>query len=250
MKWFIGTSGWSYEHWRGIFYPDDLKSKDWLSFYTQHFSTVEVNSTFYHMPNPATLDNWRKNTPDNFVFTLKMNRWVTHRKKLEDVGYPLNQFCGTARRLEHKLGCILHQIPPSMTKDIPLLASYLTLLPKEVRHAIEFRHESWSDEETFDLLHSEGVAYCIISAPKLEAHIRATAPFAYIRMHGQGGWYASRYSDNDLKEWAGSIVKLARQGCYGYVYFNNDYGGYAVENALTLRKQLDHPSRRHVLTAV
>lgn len=249
MKWLIGTSGWSYEHWKGIFYPEEVTSRDWLAFYTQHFSTVEVNSTFYHMPKPSTLDNWRKKTPDEFVFTLKMNRWVTHRKKLEAVEPLLNRFLDSARHLEGKLGCILHQIPPSMKKNIPLLASYLKQLSKEMRHAVEFRHESWSDEETFGVLRSEGVAYCMISAPELQAHTRATASFAYIRMHGQGGWYASRYSDDDLKKWAESIATLAREGREGYVYFNNDYGGYAIENALTLRKQLDHPSRRHLLTA-
>ncbi len=250
MKWWIGTSGWSYEHWQGVFYPDGLKSKDWLSFYVQAFSTVEVNSTFYHMPKSKTMESWRDQTPDDFVFGLKMNRWITHRKKLQDVSFLLTQFLDTARRLEHKLGVILHQIPPSVKKNIPLLASYLKLLPKEVKHAVEFRDESWSDDETFELLRSEGVAYCIISAPELKTHIRATAPFAYVRMHGKGGWYASCYSDDELKEWAREIARLASDRCEGYVYFNNDYAGYAVQNALTLREQLRSSSRRQIVSAV
>ncbi len=244
MKWLIGTSGWSYDHWQGVFYPDDLKRKDWLSFYTQTFSTVEVNSTFYHMPLEKTMDSWRDSTPDDFVFTLKMNRLVTHRKKLKDVSPLLKQFFDRARRLEHKLGVVLHQVPPSMKNDIPLLASFLKLLPKDIKHAVEFRNESWSDDETFALLRSEGVAYCIVSAPELKTHLQATAPFAYVRMHGEGGWYTTCYSDRQLKEWARNIVELAREGCDGFVYFNNDYAGYAVQNAITLRYHLSRLSGR------
>jgi len=238
MNWLIGTSGWSYEHWRGVFYPEELRNKDWLSFYTQTFSTVEVNSTFYHVPQDKTMDAWRDNTPEDFVFSLKMNRLITHHKKLKGVNGLLKQFLDKAARLGDKLGVVLHQIPPSVAKDVPLLAAYIKLLPKEMRHAVEFRHESWSDEETFTLLESEGVAYCIISAPDLATHLRATAPFAYIRMHGQGGWYASCYGDADLKKWALEIRKLAKEKRDGYVYFNNDYRGYAVQNALTLRNML------------
>jgi len=194
------------------------------------------------------MDSWRDNTPRDFVFTLKMNRLVTHQKKLNGVNGLLAQFFDRARRLEEKLGVILHQLPPSVRKDLPLLSFYLELLPREMKHAVEFRHESWSCDETFDLLRSQGVAYCIISAPKLETHIRTTAPFAYIRMHGKGGWYASCYSEGELKGWSQEIVKLAKEGCDGYVYFNNDYGAYAAHNAFTLRRQLDHPSRRHILS--
>lgn len=244
MNWLIGTSGWSYEHWRGVFYPEDLKNKDWLSFYTQTFSTVEVNSTFYHMPQEKTVDAWRDSTPDNFVFSLKMNRLVTHQKRLRGVNFLVKQFLDAASRLEHKLGVVLHQIPPSIGKDIPLLASFLKLLPKEMKHAVEFRDESWSDDETFELLRSENVAYCIVSAPQLETHFRATAPFAYIRMHGAGGWYATRYTHKQLSEWARKIMELARNGCDGYVYFNNDYAGYAVQNAITLRELLNKMGRR------
>ena len=248
MRWLIGTSGWSYKHWQGVFYPEGLKSKDWLSFYTKTFSTVEVNSTFYRTPQEKTMDGWREKSPDNFVFTLKMNRFITHRKKLQSVETLLKQFFDRARRLGNKLGVILHQLPPSLKKDIPLLASYLKLLPGEMKHAVEFRDESWSDHETFDLLGSEGIAYCIVSSPNLKAHIRATAPFAYIRMHGAGGWYASCYGDRELQVWAKHIVKLAKQDCDGYIYFNNDYAGYAVQNALTLGEQLRHPSRHHILS--
>jgi uncharacterized protein YecE (DUF72 family) len=248
MTWLIGTSGWSYKHWQGIFYPDDLKSRDWFSFYAKSFSTVEVNSTFYHMPRDTTLDNWREKSPDRFVFTLKMNRLITHRKKLDGVDDLLTVFSDKARRLEAKLGVILHQLPPSMQKNIPLLSSYLDLLPADMKHAVEFRHESWSDDETFDVLAAREIAYCIISSPSLKTHIRATAPFAYIRMHGTGGWYASCYSEEELRDWSRQIVELAKNGCDGYVYFNNDYSGFAVQNAMTLRKLLTHPSRRDILS--
>jgi uncharacterized protein YecE (DUF72 family) len=248
MKWLIGTSGWSYNHWREVFYPKGLKNKDWLSFYARTFSTVEVNSSFYHMPRETTMDSWRDNSPDHFVFALKMNRLVTHRRKLQGVTTLLKQFFDRARRLEEKLGVILHQLPPSMKKDLPLLSSYLELLPREMKHAVEFRHESWSDEETFDLLRSRGMAYCIVSSPSLKAHVRATASFAYIRMHGEGGWYASCYSDRELQDWSKHVVRLASEGCNGYVYFNNDYAGYAVQNAMTIRRHLSHRSRRHILS--
>lgn len=248
MKWLIGTSGWSYKHWQGIFYPEGLKSRDWFSFYAKSFTTVEVNSTFYHIPQEKTMDGWRDKSPEDFVFTLKMNRMVTHRKKLGGVEALLKLFFDRARRLGEKLGVILHQLPPSMKKDIPLLASYLQLLPGEMKHAVEFRHESWSDDETFGLLRSKGVAYCVVSSPSLKAHVQATAPFAYIRMHGPSGWYASCYSDVELREWSKHIVRLAKEGCDGYIYFNNDYAGFAVQNALTLRKQLGHPSRHRIVS--
>jgi len=196
------------------------------------------------------MDGWREKSPDGFIFTLKMNRFVTHRKKLDGVEILLNQFFDRARRLGEKLGVILHQLPPSMKKDIPLLASYLQLLPGEMKHAVEFRHESWSDDETFHLLRSKGIAYCVVSSPSLKAHVRATAPFAYIRMHGPSGWYASCYSDEELREWSRHIVGLAKEGCDGYVYFNNDYAGFAVQNALTLRGNLRHRSRNHILSVV
>ncbi len=239
-EWRIGTSGWSYEHWKGIFYPEDLPKSRWFQFYTENFDTVEINYTFYSMPKQNTLEKWYDITPENFCFVLKMNKFITHRKKLKEVAKESKRFFDLARILKAKLGPILHQLPPSMKFDnsFDLVEKYLEILPHDMMHTIEFRHDSWIRDETFDLLKEHGAAYCILSAPELKTHIKKTAPFSYVRFHGASGWYSHDYSDEELSRWAREIGKLRKAGTKGYAYFNNDFEACAVRNAAYLRSKL------------
>jgi len=230
----IGTSGWSYAHWFGRYYPSDLPRSEMLSFYAQELNTVEVNASFYRLPFEGMIKGWYRKTPADFKFSLKGPRKVTHLLNLVDCEEDIKVFLDRVRGLNEKLGVILYQIPPSLKKDIPRLAKFLDQLPKDLRYTIEFRDDSWSDEETFELLKNKGVAYCIISAPHLACHIKATADFVYIRMHGITHWYRYHYSYDDLKFWAGEIRKFIDQGLDVYCYFNNDFEAYAIKNAKEL----------------
>jgi len=210
---YIGTSGWSYGHWRGIFYPEDMKSRDYFSFYARHFRTVEINSTFYHMPRKTTIIKWRDSAPSGFRFTFKVNRQITHYRKLQDVDELLSQFIDTVKEAEKTLGALLYQLPPSLKYAPDLLRDFLTLLPKEgFEHVIEFRHNSWVRDDVFSLLEEFGVIYCIVSAPRLECVLKATAPAVYVRFHGADAWYRYDYSDEELAWWADKIAEFRKKG--------------------------------------
>ena len=239
-EWRIGTSGWSYDHWKGTFYPEDLPRSKWFQYYTEHFDSVEINYTFYSMPKEKTLTKWYDSAPDDFCFALKMNRFITHRKKLNNVEDACKRFFDLARILKEKLGVILHQLPPSMKPDnsFDLVEAYVNILPKDIRHAIEFRHDSWISDRVFNVLSEQDVAYCIVSAPGLRTHIKSTAPFSYIRFHGIDDWYSYDYSDKDINWWAQQISKLRKKGKAGYAYFNNDFEACAIRNASCLISKL------------
>jgi len=236
MIYHLGTSGWSYPGWRGRFYPEDLSQKDWLAFYAQHFTTVEINMTFYRFPKPETLRNWLDKTPHHFTFTLKANRQITHLKKLKNVRSEIRYFYILAHTLREKLGCILFQLPPSLTLDMDLLKEFLSTLSPDYKNVIEFRHESWYAEEVYELLRSQNVIFCVVSSAKVPKTIVETEETLYFRFHGLTGGYRYNYSDEELQEWEGAIKKAkARES---YVYFNNDYQAYAVHNCLKLRSLL------------
>ncbi|MDH5466436.1 MAG: DUF72 domain-containing protein [Candidatus Aminicenantes bacterium] len=232
MIYFLGTSGWSYPDWRGRFYPEDLSQRKWLPFYAEHFKTVEINMTFYRFPKPETLKGWLDKTPSNFTFTLKANRQITHYKKLQDVKGDLRYFYLLADSLQERLGCILFQLPPSLTKNMDLLQDFLSHLSPNHKNVIEFRHESWFSEEVYSLLRSHKVTFCVISSPELPDHIAETAEISYFRFHGRIGWYKYNYADEELKEWAEAIKKTKSKECF--IYFNNDYNAYAVANCKKL----------------
>lgn len=234
---FIGTSGWNYDHWKDIFYPKGLSSKRWLSFYGQHFMTVELNYSFYRQPDRDTFERWRDEVPDDFIFSVKASRYLTHVKKLKDPEEPLERIIGNAKGLGDKLGPILYQLPPRWHANIERLSAFLSLLPKDIRHVMEFRDPSWLIDEVFDLLEKHSVAYCIMSAPDLPRVMRVTAPFAYIRMHNGGYLTEGRYDEAQLRWWAEQVSELSKQADI-YVYFNNDYKGFAIENARRLKELL------------
>ena len=233
-KYYIGTSGWVYRHWRDVFYPSKLAQSKWLEFYTRHFPTVELNNSFYRPPTEKAFSNWRDTSPEGFVYAVKVSRFITHVKRLKDVEEPIETFLGRARHLEQKLGPLLYQLPPNMHRDDERLDVFLSLLPKGLRHVVEFRHESWLDEGVFDILRRHNVGFCVFDMPDLPCPLVATADFAYIRFHGSTGLYWSCYSDEELEDWAGKISALGKDLDTVYIYFNNDAEGFAIRNAQTL----------------
>lgn len=237
MIYHLGTSGWSYAGWRGIFYPQGLAAKNWLAFYAEHFSTVEINMTFYRFPKPEMFRAWLDKTPAHFSFTLKANREITHFKRLKNVDHEVNYFYILANALREKLGCILFQLPPSISMDLTLLEDFLGTLSPEYRNVIEFRHESWYSEKVYEALRSHNVTFCAVSSAKVPRSVIESAEIAYFRFHGLTGGYRYNYSDEELRDWARAIKTAKAKEAY--VYFNNDYQAYAVANCLKLRDFLD-----------
>jgi len=241
---FIGTSGWSYKHWKERFYPPEVPQRQWLEYFARHFSTVELNSTFYHQPRDTTYDGWRERTPDGFVFAVKMNRYVTHRRDLKDVEEPLERFLSGARRLKEKLGPILIQLRPGLHRDDDLLASFLKLLSsnrawRELRCAFEFRHNSWLDDHVYRLLREAGCAICWQDLGSGGIEDVVTADFVYVRRHGAGDRYGGCYSEESLTEDADKLLQQMQAGRDVYAYFNNDLDGHALNNAHTLRELIE-----------
>lgn len=234
----IGTSGWSYPHWRDVFYPSEVKSRDWLAYYCEHLSTVEVNSTFYHLPQVKTVQNWAEKTPSHFSFAIKGSRYITHRLKLRDCQEPVENFLRRIAPLRQKTAAILWQIPPSLLRDDSLIEGFFSLLPSDFRHVLEVRHQSWLDDQVFNLCRKTGVCFCSISLPEFPPVAVAATDFAYLRMHGSTALYSSDYSEQELQEWAERIRQLAKKSDRIFVYFNNDVGGYAIRNAIRLRQIL------------
>jgi uncharacterized protein YecE (DUF72 family) len=236
----IGCSGWNYAHWRnGVFYPPRLPAAAWLGYYAQHFETVEVNATFYRLPKESTVAGWVERTPPDFVFAVKASRYLTHVKRLDGLRDGLDVLLGRLRPLvgSPKLGPILWQLPPTFRRDDDRLGAALELLPGELRHAFEFRDESWFVEETYRLLREHNVALVVADragAPGLRRE-ELTADFSYVRFHA--GAHGGNYSHHELGAWRRKLAGLARSGDV-FAYFNNDWEGYAVENALYLRDAL------------
>ncbi len=235
----IGTSGWSYGHWYGRFYPEDIPSRDTLKFYSETFDTVEVNSTFYRIPYENMVKGWYKKTPKDFVFALKAPRLITHVKKLTNAEQPLGWFLERADFLKEKLGPVLFQVPPSMKRNTEKLEGFLSILP-EIDAAFEFRNESWNSDDVYAMLEKYNVAYCITSAPKLPTVLKTTSDIAYIRFHGIHGWYDYNYTDEDLRWWGERIKELEDSAEKIFAYFNNDFECFAVENAKKLIEKLKH----------
>jgi len=229
----IGTSGWSYGHWKGKFYPPDLPTKRWLSFYSQHFNTVEINSTFYRMPREKTVLNWQANVAEGFLFSVKMNRMITHIKRLKGVEESVKNFLTLCDMFKGNLGPILIQLPPGLKMDLMLLSDFIDLISKSYTVAVEFRNKTWFEDKIFEFLKSRNIIFCWHDYGSLKVPHMITANSLYIRMHGPSGRYAGSYTDDSLKELAKEIQESAVNRDV-YVYFNNDIGGHAIENAKRL----------------
>lgn len=235
---YIGTSGWHYDHWRDRFYPEELSKAKWLEFYAGHFNTVELNSSFYRLPSEAAFTTWHHSSPVNFTFAVKVSRFITHIKRLKNSKEAVENFITRARILKEKLGPLLYQLPPSMHRNDPVLASFLSSLPQDMKHVIEFRHQSWLDEKVFETLREHNAGLCVFDMPSFSCPPIATADFAYIRFHGSSDLYASCYSDEELSDWAKKIAGLATNLKAVYIYFNNDAEAFAIRNAKTLHGYL------------
>lgn len=239
-KLFIGTSGWVYSHWEGIFYPKDLPGKDKLKYFSQHFKTTEINYSFYHLPRPSTYQNWYLQTPEDFLFAVKASRFITHIKRLKEVKEAWKTFIENALNLKEKLGPILFQFPPSFRAnetEIKRLEEFLKLITKnKLKYAFEFRHKSWCDKKVYNLLKKYKVVWVIADSPNYPKAEVATANFVYIRMHGSKVLFTSNYTKKELENLAQKIKKWLKQRLDVYCYFNNDAMGYALENAKELIK--------------
>ena len=234
----IGTSGWHYDHWRHRFYPEKLAKAGWLEFYAGHFNTVELNNSFYKLPSEAAFANWRDSSPANFTFAVKVSRFITHIKRLKNTEESVDKFITRAKILGEKLGPLLYQLPPNMHRNDELLASFLSTLPRGMRHVFEFRHQSWLEEGVFEILREYNAGLCVFDMPSVSCPLVATADFAYLRFHGSSGLYWSCYSGEELAEWAKNLTGLAANLAAIYIYFNNDAEAFAVRNAVTLREYL------------
>jgi uncharacterized protein YecE (DUF72 family) len=240
----VGTSGWSYGEWDHVFYPAEVKStQDRLRFYAQHFHTVEVNYSFYHLPKPETYQKWAGVVPPGFLFTLKASRFITHIQKLQGVKESWSKFIDNAQVLGDRLGPILFQFPPSFRADSKRLSRFLDLLWKDstgpIYPVFEFRHPSWFTQATYVILREAGASLCIAHSARYPCVEEITSDLVYYRFHGPEALFASCYSDLELRSWANRIKPLLKSGKSIYIYFNNTLNGYAVENAKTLCKLIE-----------
>ena len=233
----IGTSGWVYRHWQGLFYPANLPQKQWFAYYARSFDTVEINSTFYHLQNASVFEHWRQQAPGGFLYSIKASRIITHNQRLEGCQDTLETFLSRASLLGETLGPVLFQLPPSFSLDLGRLESFFALLPQGFSYAMEFRNPTWLTEEVFALLERFGVALCIHDMPPLRVPLRITAKFVYLRFHGDVD-HAGDYPLETLAEWVERIQTWQRNGLAVFAYFNNDASGMAVRNALTVKQLL------------
>ena len=234
----IGTSGWHYDHWKELFYPPGLPKSKWFEHYAQHFDTVEINNTFYHLPKETSLVRWQEQAPKNFLYAVKANRYITHIKRLKDVSEEVERFFDRIGLLKNKLGPVLYQLPPSMREDLDLLEGFIKLLPKKLPAVFEFRDNSWFSEDTFKLLNKCNAAFCVHDLVGKETPRVVTTDIVYVRFHGPSGRYRGNYSKSMLKSWAKWLKDRTKEARSVYAYFNNDVGGHAIKNAKALREQL------------
>ncbi len=237
---YIGTSGWSYKSWEEIFYPADVPASRHFEFYATQFRTVEINLTFYRLPSEKMVEGWRRKAPPGFVYAVKGSRFITHMKKLANLDGAVDKFFDRIAPMKRRIGIILWQLPPILRKDMARLEAFLCNLPKQYRHAVEFRHASWLEEETFDLLRRYRAAHVSVSSRGMPMNLEVTSDLVYIRFHGLEGGAAHDYSRDELQPWAAHIRSQAHKGRNVYAYFNNDANVRAPANARLLIEMTGH----------
>ena len=238
-KVFIGTSGWTYDGWRGPFYPADVPKKDWLGWYAGRFPTAEINGSFYRTPSLQAVRAWREQTPKGFVFAWKGSKFITHWKRLSEKSD--NSIALIEERLKilgPKAGPVLFQLPARFTADRERFASFLEMLPRRRRYAFEFRHASWYEKPIFDLLREHDIALCISDHHDAPSPWEATADHVYWRGHGPAGTYKDNYTNTQLERLAREIRRWRRARRTVYVYFDNDQKSAAPTDATRLMKLL------------
>ncbi|HWH71791.1 MAG TPA: DUF72 domain-containing protein [Candidatus Sulfotelmatobacter sp.] len=239
---FIGTSGWSYKSWEQTFYPAAIPKTRHFEFYASQFRTVEINLTYYRLPTPSMVQGWCDKAPPGFVYAVKGSRFITHMKKLANLGNALDRFFERIEPLQKRLGVILWQLPPMLHKDAARLEDFLRQLPEEYLYAVEFRHVSWLDEEIFALLRRYGAAQVAVSSPGMPMNLQVTSNLVYIRFHGLVGGAAHDYTWEELAPWARHIRQQAEVGHTVYAFFNNDANGCAPNNARVLMEMTGAPA--------
>ncbi len=234
MEKFIGCSGYHYNDWKGSFYPSGLPEDDWLAYYASHFNTVEINNSFYKLPDKDKIKHWLNQTPDGFRFTFKAHRYLTHMKKLkadDKFRQRMEDFFRALQPVEKRIHNVLWQLPGNLHKNPERLHHFCTLLDNSYTHIIEFRHASWFDDEIYDMLQSHDIGICMLSAPgDLPEKVIATSTTAYLRLHGKKEWYNYKYSKQELGNWKMRLNKLKSAKAL-YIYFNNDQQAFAPQNA-------------------
>lgn len=234
----VGCSGWQYKHWKGDFYAHDLPQTRWLETYAAIFDTVEINNSFYRLPEASTFARWSARVPLGFLYAVKASRYLTHMKKLADPEEPIERLFSRMRALGKRLGPVLYQLPPGLKVDLPRLERFLQALPRDARHVLEFRDPSWYADEVYALLQRHRVALCLHDMRGSATGPLRVGPFVYVRFHGPTGRYHGGYSDDRLQSWAEWLRAQMDAGTDVYAYFNNDVGGHAPRDALTLRRFL------------
>ena len=238
---YIGTSGYSYQHWKSRFYPKGLSASKWLEFYSRHFDTIELNYTFYRLAPKKTFEAWYEKTPKNFKFVIKGSRFITHIKRLKSCSKPLREFFKRAGGLKEKLTCCLWQLPPSFKCDLERLDKFIKLLKNNYSfclHSFEFREKSWFNPQTYSILDKNNISLCIADSPDFKTPGELTSSFIYLRFHGGTILYGSQYSDKELKSWAGKSKKWLKKKKLLFAFFNNDAKAFAVKNALRFKELL------------
>ena len=234
-KIYIATSGWHYGHWIGPFYPADIRKNRLFEYYLTRFDTVEINNSFYRLPEEKTFAHWRDAAPEGFVFALKGSRLITHVKRLKDPQEPLKAFMDRAVILGAKLGPVLFQLPPKWKRNMERLESFLKALPRAHRFAFEFRDPDWFHPDVYALLNEYNASFCIYDFDLRLSPREVTADFIYIRLHGPAGKYQGQYSEDALADWAGFLKSWRNRVKALYCYFDNDEAGYAPQDALRLK---------------
>ena len=238
-KYFIGTSGWTYDSWRGRFYPKQLAKSKWLEYYTQIFNTVEINATFYRAFERPTFKKWYDQAPKNFKYIVKVPRYISHMKMLKDSEHSIARFEKSAHWLKEKLGLMLLQLPHRAKYNLERMHHILETFKNPHELVVEIRNERWLTEEFHQLLKSYKTIFCSVDSPEMSPIDWLTAKKAYIRLHGHRFWYNDQYTSRELKNIAEFAKKLSERGAKEiYIYFNNDYFAYAPKNALALRELL------------
>ena len=242
-RYYIGTSGWSYPHWVGPFYPPGISPAGFLQYYLGFFNSVELNNTFYRLPQKSSVERWGRMAPDPFLYSVKGSRYITHMKRLRDTSESMDLFLNSVQPLGGHLGPLLFQLPKNFKLDLQRLKEFLVRLTGKYRYVFEFRDPSWFTDSVFSLLEDQGAGICIYDIEGRQSPIEVTTDFVYVRLHGPLKAYQGSYSDSQLREWAFFIrdMRLAGRDCF--LYFDNDQDGHAPLNALRARElleKLDH----------